>query len=56
MLRTFRFVPSTRTLVKSLYLIRDWNQLADSVSPQKVIPTLREFVDIAGLVAGVGMR
>ena len=28
------------------------NQLADLVSPQKVIPTSMEFVDIAGLVAG----
>jgi GTP-binding protein YchF len=28
------------------------NQLADLVSPQKIIPTSMEFVDIAGLVAG----
>ena len=28
------------------------NQLAEIVSPEKVIPTVMEFVDIAGLVAG----
>ena len=32
------------------------NQLSDIVNPQKVIPATMEFVDIAGLVAGVQGR
>jgi ribosome-binding ATPase YchF (GTP1/OBG family) len=44
--------PSSPTSAWSKCPTRAWQQLAAIVKPERVVPAIVEFVDIAGLVAG----
>ena len=48
----YPFAPSSLMLALCLCLIPTLDNLAGIAKSQKVIPTVMEFVDIAGLVAG----